>query len=290
MERRHLLMLLALASLWGASFMLIEVALRELAPTTLILLRLGFGALALGLFVPFSGARFAELRPYAGRLALMGAFNTAVPFFLIAWGQQYIASGLAAIFNAAAPLFTALFAASVDRTQQVRGLRLFGVLLGFVGIVALVGSEIGGGERAVAGSLAVVGASILYALGGLYAGRTFGGLSPVLVSFGSLAWATLFALPLGAVEATRFGWETLAATAFLGVGATAVAYLLYFGLIAGAGASRAILVTYLVPSLAVVYGAVLLDEEVTLVAVAGLALVLAGVALGTRRARVAAPA
>jgi drug/metabolite transporter (DMT)-like permease len=283
-------MLVALAAIWGSSFMLIEIALRELSPATLILLRLAFGAAALGAYVPLSGASFGELRPYAWRLALMGAFNTAVPFFLIAWGQLYIPSGLAAIFNASAPLFTAVFALSVDRTQQVRGLRLVGLALGFAGIVALVGFETGGGGRAVAGGLAVVGAAVLYALGGLYAGRTFADLPPVLVSFGSLAWATLFALPLGAAEATRFGWERLAAMLFLGVGATAVAYLLYFGLIAGAGASRAILVTYLVPSLALVYGAVFLGEAVTLPALVGLALVLAGVALGTRRPRVASPA
>jgi len=107
--------------------------------------------------------------------------------------------------------------------------------------------------------------------------------SPSAVS----ASSTLFALPLGAANASAFGWETLAALLFLGVAATAVAYLLYFGLIAGAGASRAILVTYLVPSLALVYGATLLDESISALALVGLALVLSGVALGTRRAQVA---
>jgi drug/metabolite transporter (DMT)-like permease len=281
-SRRHVIMLLALGAIWGASFLLIEIGLRDLEPSTLILLRLGFGALALGAFIPFSGASFRELRPYAGALALIGLLNTALPFFLIAWGQQYIDSGLAAIFNASAPLFTALLALSLDRTQRVTGLRLVGLLVGFVGIVALVGFEPGGGERAVAGSLAVIAASVCYALGALYVGRRFTGLSPVLVSFGGLAWATIFALPLGAAQASAFGWEALAAMLALGIGATAVAYLLYFGLIAGAGASRAILVTYLVPPLALLYGATLLDEPVTLLALVGLGLVLTGVALGTR--------
>ena len=283
MSRRHLIMLLALAAIWGASFMLIEIALRDLAPSTLILLRLASGALALGLWVPLSGHGFAPLRPYLAALALMGLLNSALPFFLIAWGQQHIDSGLAAIFNASAPLFTALLALSTDGTQRVAGLRLAGLLLGFAGIVLLVGFEPGGGERAVAGSLAVVAAAVCYALGALYAGRRFARLSPVLVAFGSLAWASLFALPLGAAQASSFGWEALLAVLALGVGATAVAYLLYFGLIAGAGASRAILVTYLVPPLALLYGAVLLDEELTAVALTGLALVLTGVALGTGR-------
>ena len=214
-----------------------------------------------------------------------------MPFFLIAWGQQYIDSGLAAIFNASAPLFTALFALSIDRTQRVTGSRLAGVVLAFGGVVLLVGFELGGGERAVAGALAVVAAAACYGIGGLYAGRRFTGLPPALVAFGSLAWATLFVLPVGAAQATAFGWETFLSVLYLGVAATGVAYLLYFGLIAGAGASKAVLVTYLVPSLALVYGAVFLDESITLVSLVGLALVLAGVALGTgtvgrsRRAR-----
>lgn len=290
MSRRHLIMLLGLAAIWGVSFLLIEIALRDLAPSSLILFRLGFGALALGLYVPFSGSRFGELRPYLWPLALLGLLNTAVPFFLIAWGQQYIDSGLAAIFNASAPLFTALLALGLDRAQQVTGLRLAGLVLGFAGIVALVGFEPGGGERAVVGSLAVVAAAVCYALGALYAGRRFQGYAPLLVSFGALAWATLFALPVGAAQMSEFGWETLASVLGLGVGATAIAYLLYFGLIAGAGASRAILVTYLVPSLALVYGAVFLDERISALALVGLALVLSGVALGTRRSGVASSA
>jgi len=290
MSRRHLIMLLALAMVWGASFMLIEIALRDLAPSSLILFRLGFGALALGLYIPLSGSRFRELRPYVWPLAFLGLLNTAVPFFLIAWGQQYIDSGLAAIFNASAPLFTALLALGLDHAQRVSGLRLVGLVLGFAGIVALVGFEPSGGERAIVGSLAVVGAALCYALGALYAGRRFRGFPPLLVSFGALAWATLFALPAGVAQISDFGWKTLASTLALGVGATAIAYLLYFGLIAGAGASRAILVTYLVPALALVYGAVFLDERISVLALAGLALVLCGVALGTRRPGVASSA
>ena len=208
MSRRHLLMLGALAAIWGSSFMFITIALRDLAPSTLILFRMGFGALALAVFVQLAGHRFAQLRPYAWPLALLALINTAVPFFLIAWGQQYIDSGLAAIFNASAPLFTALFALSIDRTQRVTGSRLAGVVLAFGGVVLLVGFELGGGERAVAGALAVVAAAACYGVGGLYAGRRFARLPPALVAFGSLAWATLFVLPLGAAQASAFGWET----------------------------------------------------------------------------------
>jgi drug/metabolite transporter (DMT)-like permease len=278
-------MLAALAALWGSSFMFIELALRDLAPSTVILIRIGSGALALAVYLRLAGHRFSSLRPYAGPLALLGLVNTAGPFFLITWGQQHIDSGLAAILNASAPLFTALFALPLDRTQRVSGLRLVGVLLGFGGVVLLVGGELGGGDRAVAGGLAVVGASACYGVGSLFAGRRFNGLPPALVAFGSLAWATLYALPLGAAQASAPGPTALLSVLYLGIAATGAAYLLYFGLIAGAGASRAVLVTYLVPALALGYGAVFLDEQVTALALAGLALVLAGVALGTGAAR-----
>lgn len=285
MSRRHLIMLAALAAIWGSSFLFIVIALRDLAPSTLILLRMASGALALAVYVRLAGHRLAQLRPYALPLALLALINTAVPFFLIAWGQQYIDSGLAAIFNASAPLFTALFALSIDRTQRVTGTRLAGVVLAFGGVVLLVGFELGGGERAVAGALAVVAASACYGIGGLYAGRRFAGLPPALVAYGSLAWATLYVLPLGAAQAAMPGWEALLSVLYLGVAATGFAYLLYFGLIAGAGASKAVLVTYLVPSLALLYGAVFLDERLTAVSLAGLALVLTGVALGTGTVR-----
>jgi drug/metabolite transporter (DMT)-like permease len=276
-------MLLALAAIWGSAFMFTRIALHDFAPSTLILLRIVFGALALGLYVRLSGRSLGALRPYVWPLALLGLVNTAVPFFLIAWGQQRIDSNLAAILNASAPLFTALFALSVDHTQRVSGLRLVGVVVGFAGVVLLVG--VGDGRTAVGGALAVVAASSLYAIGGLYAGRRFAGLPSPLVALGTLVWATLFALPIGAAQATAPGWEGLLSVLYLGVVCTGAAYLLYFGLIAGAGASRAVLVTYLVPSLALVYGAVFLDEAVRALSIAGLALVLAGVALGTGTVR-----
>jgi drug/metabolite transporter (DMT)-like permease len=278
-------MLLALAAIWGSSFMFIEIALRDLAPSTLILLRMSSGALALAVYTKATGRSFRALLPYAWPLALLGLVNTAVPFFLIAWGQQYIDSGLAAIFNASAPLFTALFAVAYDQSQRVTGMRLAGVVLGFGGVVLLVGFELSGGEHAVAGGLAVVAASACYGLGGLFAGRRFPGLETPLVALGTLVWATLFVLPFGAAAASSPSWEALASVLYLGVAATGVAYLLYFGLIVGAGASKAVLVTYLVPSLALVYGAVFLDENVTALSLAGLALVLAGVALGTGSVR-----
>lgn len=278
-------MLAALAAIWASAFMFTRIALRDLEPATLIMLRMTSGALALAVYIKATGRSFAALRPYVMPLALLGLVNTAVPFFFIAWGQQYIDSGLASIFNASAPLFTALFAIGYDHSQRATGLRLAGIVLGSAGVVVLAGFELSGGERALEGGLAVVAASACYAIGGLYAGRRFAGLPPSIVAFGTLVWATIFVLPFGLAQSSSISWEAVLSVLYLGVAATGIAYLLYFGLIAGAGASKAVLVTYLVPSLALVYGAVFLEETVTAVSLAGLALVLTGVALGTGTVR-----
>jgi drug/metabolite transporter (DMT)-like permease len=288
-SRRHLLSLLALGAIWGASFMLIEIALRDLEPATLMLARVGVAAVALGVYLPFAlpvRPVLAELRARAGTLVVLGLLNSAVPFFLIAWGQQYVDSGLAAILNSSAPLFTAVLAWAFVRSERVTGLRLAGLLVGFGGVVVLVGAAPSGDDRAAIGSLAVVAAAACYAWGALYASRRLAGLSPLVLSLGVMVAATLALLAPGLAQLPEeLGWDAALAVLGLGVGGTAVGYILYFGLIAGAGASRAILVTYLVPALALVYGVTLLDEPLTAAALIGLALVLAGVALGTGAVR-----
>ncbi|MBD0338185.1 MAG: DMT family transporter [Thermoleophilia bacterium] len=296
MSARHLTMLGLLGAIWGAAFMLIEIGLRGFDPAALIAIRLGSAALALALFEAVRGrlrSTLVRLRPYARRLALAGLVNTAVPFFLIAWGQQYVDSNVAAILNAAAPLFTVLLAAAAVRSERVTGLRLAGFVVGFAGVVLVVGVSPEDGRRGLLGALAIVAATGFYAAGALYVSRRLRGISPLDVSFGLLSWAAMFTLPgLMLLRGSEAGWGPVMATLALGVVATALAFQLYFGLIAGLGAARAILVTYLVPALALVYGVTLLDERLRWSAVAGLALVLAGVAVGTGavRRRVAAPA
>lgn len=285
-------MLLGLGSIWGASFLLLKIALRDLAPESVVAFRIAIAALTLLALLPLIGGRgiLAGLRTRWRALALVAAFNSAIPFFLLTWGQQYLDTSVAAVFNASAPLWTALLALTFVRSERVTDWRLLGFLLGFGGILLLIGFEPSGSSRAVAGSLAVCAAAVLYSGSALYIGRRLGDVPPNTVALGSMLWATPMTLPAGivALPGRSVGWETVAALIGLGAVATGVAYLIYFALIAGAGASRAILVTYLVPSLALLYGALLLDEEVTVQGIAGLALVLLGVALGTgglRRAR-----
>jgi drug/metabolite transporter (DMT)-like permease len=289
MERRYALMLGLLALIWGASFMFIKVAVRDLAPSTLIAGRIGLAALTLAIVVPASiGPRrtLAELRRFAGPLVLVGLLNTAVPFWLLSWGETRIDSGLAAIIQAAVPIFMAGIAFGFFPAERVTGLRLAGVLLGFVGVALLVGAQ---PQGQILGALAVVGMATFYAIGGLLAGRYLREATPMVVALGTCLVATLVVLGPGIAQAPDHvpGWKPIASVVVLGVLGTAAAYLLFFAIIGGAGASRASLVTYLVPPVALVYGAVFLDERIGAAALVAFVLILGGVALGTRARRLA---
>ena len=274
-------MLVLLALIWGASFMFIKIADRHLAPATLVAGRVGLAALTLTAAVPFLvGVRgtLAALRAYAGPLVAVGLLNTAIPFLLLAWGETRIDSGLAAIIQAAVPIFMAVLAFWFFPAERVTGVRLVGIAVGFVGVALLVGAQPSG---QVLGALAVVGMAIFYALGGLVAGRFLKGAPAPVVSLGSCWVAFLAVLGPGIAAAPSHvpGAGTIASVVVLGVLGTAVAYLVFYLLIAGAGAARAGLVTYLVPPIALAYGAVFLGERFGVIAFAAFALILGGVAL-----------
>jgi drug/metabolite transporter (DMT)-like permease len=270
--------------------MFIKVAVRELEPGTLIFVRVALAALTLLAIVavrPGLGATRQALRGSWGPLVVAGAVNSALPFWLISWAEQSIDSGLTAILQACAPLFAALLAWRFSRGQRVTGVRLVGILVGLAGVALLVGLP--GGASDPLAALAVVLSALCYAAAALYIGARLAGVPPLLLSTGAMVTATILTAPLGLAQwpAETPGWKTIGSMLALGVVGTGLAYIVYYALITGAGASRAILITYLVPGIAVLYGALFLDEPVTLVAVAGLALVLAGVALGTGAVRLA---
>jgi drug/metabolite transporter (DMT)-like permease len=276
-------MLVGLALIWGASFLFIKVAVREIAPSTLILGRLGLAAITLALVVPFSvGTREAlgQMRANAHWLVIVALINTAIPFWLLSWGETRIDSGLASIIQASVPIFNAVIAFGFFHEVRVTGMRLVGVGIGFVGVALLVGAQ---PQGKVYGALAVVGMALCYALGGLLVGRHLKPVAPIVVAFTSTAIAAAVALPAGVAQAPSHapGWKVTASVIALGVPGTAIAYLLFFALIVGPGAAYASLVTYLIPPIALIYGAVFLGEPVTGVALGGLALVLVGVGLGT---------
>jgi len=293
--------LLLLAAIWGSSFMFIEIALRDLSPAATMTGRLLFAFAALGSVLAVRrGPRQAvrSLRQFGWPGVVLGVITTALPFWLIAWGQTRIDSGIAAIANASMPIFVALLAIRFARHERVTGWRAFGIALGIVGVGVLVGVDPEGGWSGVVGTLAVILASISYAAGSLYSQHKLGDSSGLLVSTASVFWGLLAILPVGIAQRPDAfpGWEAIGAAAALGLLGTAVGLLLYLYLLEHHGAARGSLVVYLLPLTALFYGAVFLDEPIRLTALGGLALILVGVALGSglvrpmrRRAPVPAP-
>jgi drug/metabolite transporter (DMT)-like permease len=279
MSRRDAAFLLLLSAIWGSSFMFIKLGVDELEPSVVVLGRLVVGALVLLPLVVGRGG-LAPLRGHLVPLLVLGLLNNAIPFWLLGFAETRIDSGLTAVIQAAAPIFTVLLAARLDPSQRVRGARLVGIGIGFVGVALLVGLQEGG---QVIGALAVIGTALCYAVSVLYAGRTVRTLPPLQLSIGQSATAAVLIAPLALAQLPTERPDTSAVAAVVALGAlsSGVAYLLYFSLIASAGASRAILVTYLVPAFALVYGVVFLGEPVTTTALLGLALILLGTAFAT---------
>ena len=300
MVRGYVPLLLIVAGIWGASYLFIKVAVREIEPTAMMDLRL---VLASAVLVPFlilrlgAGGAVAELKATGWGAVILGISNMAFPFVLIAWGEKHIDSGVAAIANATVPLFVALLAIRFNPSERVRGWRLVGVFLGLVGVGVLTGLHPEGGWWGVAGTLAVVVASLSYASANLFTQHRFPQTSPLVITTASCLAASLVLLPFAVLQLPDQmpSWKALASVAALGIAGTALALLFFYAMLNRYGASRASLVTYLLPPFALVYGVLFLDERIALNALLGLALILAGVALGSgllqlARRRAASPA
>lgn len=287
MSRSNAALLVVLSAIWGSSFLFIKLGVDELEPTVVALGRLLVGA---AILLPIAAARggLGLLRPHLRTVATLGLLNNALPFWLFGFAETRISSGLAAVIQAAAPIFTVLLAIRLDPTQRATGTRLAGIAVGFVGVALLVGAQTGG---QVVGATAVLAASLCYAASALFAGKRARTIPPLHLAAGQLGCGLLLMAPFGLLQLPDEAPPAKAVLAIVALGAlgSALAYVLYFALIARAGASRAILVTYLVPAFALVYGAVFLDEKVTASAVAGLVLILAGTTLATGVARLRRP-
>ena len=283
-------MLSFLAAVWGASYLFIKVAVAEIEPAPMMFARTALAAL---LLLPFllvrSGARrgLADLARSWRPGLVLGAVNAAIPFTLIAWGEKHIDSGIAAIANATVPLFVVLLAIRFRPSERVDGMRLVGLLAGFAGVAVLAGAQPDGGWWAAAGTGAVVLASLAYAVGGLYgAVSTETARGPVLATASMLGAAVLL-FPFALLELPDAvpGWKALGSVAALAVLGTALAQLVLFRMLRLHGSARTSLVTYLMPPTALLYGVVLLGERLTVAALAGLVLILPGVALGSGAVR-----
>jgi drug/metabolite transporter (DMT)-like permease len=291
MGLREWIMLLVLSVLWGGSFFFVEIVLTELRPFTTVTLRVGLAALALWIFVGLTGRAIPGGRSVWLAFLGMGILNNAIPFSLITWGQTEIASGLASILNATTPLFTVIIAGLLLSDERANPSKLFGVLFGFAGCILIIGPtalhELGVGALA---QLAVLAAALSYAFAGVY-GRRFQsmGIDPVVTAAGQTTASTLILVPITFLfeDPLAQAWpsvETWAAIAALAVLSTAIAYVLYFRILASAGATNLLLVTFLIPVSAIFLGSVFLGEKLSFLHFAGLALI--GIGLGVIDGRV----
>ncbi len=288
--RAYLTLLLTLAAIWGASFMFIEIALEDFEPTTLMAGRLLVASIALCGLMAVRGT-IGRLRRAGRRAFALGIINSAIPFTLIAWGQQHIDSGVAAIANATVPIWVALFAIWLAHSERASGVRVVGIAVGLAGVAVLTGAQPEVNAWAVAGTLAVVAASIFYAIASIFLQRQTERLDTLTLSTATMLGATAVLLPFGLAQAPSQmpGWESIAAVVALGLAGTGVGILIFMKIIGEYGSFRAGLVTYLLPVTALFYGAFFLDEQITGWMVAGLALILVGVALGSGVLRMTRP-
>jgi len=281
MDPTDWLLLLALGTLWGGSYVFGKVALAELAPFTVAAGRLGLAAVVLHVVVRLAGHRLPRSWRAWRAFWVMGLLNNVVPMSLILWGQTRIGSGLAAILNASTPLFTVLLAHVCTQDERLTPARIGGVLFGLGGVAVMIGPDALAGVRGhLLAQLAMLGAAGSYACAGIF-GRRFVGTPPLVSATGQVTASSLTLLPLALLVdrpglSPLPGVRTWAAVSGLAVLCTALAYVIYFRVLARAGASNLLLVTLLMPVNAVLLGVTLLGEPIEPRQVAGMALIAAG--------------
>ncbi len=276
-------LLLLLALLWGGSFFFSKIAVGELPPLSVVLVRVALAALALNAILLLGGRRLPANARVWGALFVMGLLNNVVPFSLIFWGQTQIASGLASILNATTPLFTVLVAHVATTDEKLTLPRLLGVLTGVVGVAVMIGQGAfaGGGGDTLA-KVAVLGAALSYAFAAIW-GRRFRGWPPTTIAAGQLTASALVIAPVAmlldrpwtlAMPSARVIWALIA----LALVSTAAGYIVYFEILSRAGATNVLLVTLLIPPSALFLGALFLGEGIEPRDLLGLAFIAAGLA------------
>jgi drug/metabolite transporter (DMT)-like permease len=277
--------LAGLALIWGVSFLLIKVAVHDMSPTVLLLLRSVSGLIALGVIVKVMGRPLLGegWRTRLGSFAIMALTNALIPWVAIAWGEERISSGLASILNSTTTLWTAVLIYWAMPKERPSRVGYLGVGVGFAGVVILVLPDIlaHGVSGNFLGAMAVLVAALSYAANAIYQRRKMRNVSVFDISIGQLAATVVFAIPLAApsLPHVHVALTSLAAVIVLGAGATGIAYLLYYYVMNTLGAVRAAGVTLLVPVTAVFWGVVLLHESLSLPIMIGMVVILAGTVL-----------
>ncbi len=285
MNGRDWLILAILAVIWGGAFFFIGVAVRHVPPLTYVWLRLTIAAAAMWGYLFFKGHKLGLPRQVWGSILLLALLNNALPFTLFGWGQTHIASGLASILNATTPIWGVLVAHFLTHDERMTPRKIAGVLLGFGGVATMIGPSLLAslGTSALA-QIACVTASLSYALAAVWARRFRRmGVSPLSVTTGQLTAGAVMMLPLSIFVDQPWthafppltAWGAIAALALF---CTAFGYVLYFRLIETSGATNALLVTLLVPPVAILLGALFLNETLAIQDFLGLGFIALGLA------------
>ena len=289
MTRRGAVLFAAMGVIWGIPYLLIKVAVDELSPSTLVLARTALATVIL-LPVALARGRLPEVLRSWRPVVAFAVVEIMAPWLLLGVAEQHLSSSLTGLLIAGVPLVGAVLAVVTRSDDRLDGRRVAGLLLGFAGVAALVGFEVGGGD--VGAVLAVAVVAVCYAVGPLILSRWLSHLPGLGVITMSLALTALVYLPLGLAQAPS-SWpstKVVLAVCGLAVVCTAVAFLVFFALIAEIGPTRSTVITYVNPAVAVLLGVTLLDEAFTAATAVGFVLILAGSVLATRRAAVATPA
>lgn len=278
----------SLALAWGSSFLFIKIGVSAVGPFTLVTGRFLIGAILVGLLILFRGESLHFPRSDFLKMASLALINTALPIFLISWGEQSIDSGLASILNSTVPIWTIILAHLALHDEPLVGSKIAGVLVGFAGVIVLVG--FGGsdsGSLIRLGELAVIMASIFYASASIFVRRYLSHVPHNPLIFITLTFATLMTAPfmimVEGIDESLIQPKALIAMSWLGIVGTAFAYQIYYRLIAWWGAGRATTVTYTFPVVGLLLGIVFLGESITKELVIGGGLILTGVILANQK-------
>ncbi|MBM6579050.1 DMT family transporter [Microvirga sp. BT689] len=279
-------LLAILSIIWGGSFLFIGVAVRELPPLTIVAIRVVTAALALLLVLKLMRVDLPRTRQAWAAFLGMSILNNVIPFTLIVWGQGHIASGLASILNATTPLFTVIVAHYLTDDERLTGQRLAGVVVGFIGVAVMIGAAaLASWDASILAQLAVLGAALSYGFSGVF-GRRFKtmGIPPLATAAGQVTVSSALLLPAALIvdrpwTLTMPSTGTVLSLAALGLVSTAFAYLIFFRLLARAGATNVGLVTFLIPVSAILLGVFILGETLAVRHVAGMVLIGAGLIL-----------
>jgi drug/metabolite transporter (DMT)-like permease len=286
MTSREWGLLLLLSLVWGGSFFFVGVAVKELPPLTIVAARVTIAASLLWLTAPLTRLAPQRMLDHIAPLALMGLLNNAIPFVLIVSGQTRLASGLAAILNASTPIFTVVAAHFLTENEKLNPRRLAGALFGLIGVATMMGADLAQGMTThLAAEFAILGAAVSYALASIY-GRRFRslGLAPIDVATGQVTASSLMLLPLALLVDRPWSLPApslavIAAVVAIAALSTALGYIVYFRILAGAGATNVVLVTLLAPVSSILLGALFLGERLAPRHFLGLGIIAIGLGL-----------